>query len=354
MKRYNNLFEDITSYNNLQIAHNRAQKDKKHYPEVIKINKDREKYLTRLHKQLKNKEFVNSAYETYTKKELKKERLIHKLPYYPDRIVHHAIMNVCESFWHNSLIRDTYSSLKGRGVHDGVKRMKTFLGDRENTTYCLKFDISKFYPSINNDILFNEILPKKIKCKDTLWLLEKIIYSTVGLPIGNYLSQIWGNLYLSPFDWYIKQNKRIKYYSRYCDDLVILHEDKEYLQDILSESIDWLWGNLKLEVKGNYQVFPRFERPIDFLGYVFCDGYILIRKDIKTAFIRKINNIRKNWNNMAHSKVINTIMSYYGWFKHANAINLWNKHIDNEIRQIVNVMCKKNNTKNPMRKIKYA
>ena len=354
MKRYNNLYSQITSYENLQLAHKNAQKGKRHYPEVVKVNAREEEYLTDLQRQLQDKTFVNSEYATFIKEGLKKDRTIYKLPYYPDRIVHHAIMNVCEGFWQQSLIRDTYASLKGRGIHDGVERMKGFLQDRENTLYCLKFDIKKFYPSIDNNILFYEILPKKIKCKDTLWLLGQIIYSTVGLPIGNYLSQIGGNLFLNPFDWFIKQTKRIKYYARYCDDLVVLHSSKQFLHELKQECEEWLWDNLRLQVKGNWQVFPRLQRPIDFLGYVFCDGYTLVRKDIKERFIRKINNIRKRWRSLPASKIVNTIMSYYGWFKYANAKNLWNKHIDGEIKSIMAKVCKENNITNPLRRLNYA
>lgn len=348
MKRYNNLFSQITDYQNIQLAHKNAQKGKKHYPEVVKVNAREEKCLTDLQKQLLNKTFVNSEYKTFVKKGLKKERTIYKLPYYPDRIIHHAIMNVCEPIWQNSLIRDTYAALKDRGIHDGVNRMKGFLKDKENTLHCLKFDIQKFYPSIDNDILFYNVLPKKIKCKDTLWLLGQIVYSTIGLPIGNFLSQIWGNLYLSLFDWFIKQQKRIKYYARYCDDLVILHSSKQYLHEIKHECKEWLWDNLKLQIKDDWQVFPRTERPIDFLGYMFCDGYTLVRKDIKENFIRKINTIKKKWKNISPSRIINTIMSYYGWLSYANAINLWYKYVDNEIREIVNVVCYNNNINNPL------
>ena len=353
MKRYNNLYPQITDYENLQLAHKNAQKGKKHYPEVVKVNAREEEYLTDLQKQLQDKSFVNSEYKTFTKYGGKKNRTIYRLPYYPDRIVHHAIMNVCEPMWQNSLIRDTYAALKGRGIHDGVRRMKRFLQDKESTLYCLKFDIQKFYPSIDNDILYHHILPKKIKCKDTLWLLGQIAYSTIGLPIGNYLSQIWGNLYLNPFDWFIKQEKGIKYYARYCDDLVILHNSKQYLHKLKQECEEWLWNNLKLQIKGDWQVFPRLKRSIDFLGYIFCDGYTLVRKDIKERFIRKINNVRKKWKNLPASKIINTIMSYYGWFKHANARNLWKKHINGEIQYIMHTVCNKNNIKNPLRRI-YA
>lgn len=353
MKRYGDLYRQITDYDNLKLAHKNAQRGKRHYPEVVKVNAREDEYLTALQRQLQDKTFINSKYKTFTKRGTKKDRVIYKLPYYPDRIVHHAIMNVCEPIWQRSLIRDTYAALKGRGIHDGVKRFKTFLQDRENTRYCFKFDIKKFYPSIDNDILFNQILPKKIKCKDTLWLLGQIAYSTKGLPIGNYLSQIWGNLYLSPFDWFIKQDKRIRYYSRYCDDLVVLSNNKQFLQDLKCECMGWLTDNLNLLVKENWQIFPRFDRPIDYLGYVFCDGYTLIRKDIVKRFKSKIINIKKKWKHLSHTKIINTVMSYYGWFCHADAWKLWNKYVDKEIRRIVAYISWKNNIKNPLRRI-YA
>lgn len=351
MKRYNNLYPKIISYENLELAHKKAQKGKKHYPEVVKFNNNSEYYLYNLQNLLVSKTFINSKYNTFIKKGKKKNRVIYRLPYFPDRVTHHAIMNICEPIWQKTLIRDTYAALKNRGIHDGVNRMKSFLQDRENTKYCLKMDIKKFYPSVNNDILYYNILSKKIKCKDTLWLFKQIVYSTVGLPIGNYLSQIWGNLYLSVFDWFIKQEKRIKYYCRYCDDLVILHHSKQYLHELKLECDKWLWNNLKLEIKDDWQIFPRLKRPIDFLGYVFCDEYILVRKDIVKTFKYKINYIKRNWRNMEYTQIINTIMSYYGWFKHANAYNLWIKYIDNDIKRIMWIICKNNHIKNPLLKI---
>ena len=166
MKRYNNLYEKIVEYPNIELAHINAQKGKKHYTSVKKINKDQDRYLREIQTMLINKTFRNSEYDTFIKRG-KKDRLIYRLPYFPDRIVQHAIMNIVEPFWKKTLIRDTYSAIKGRGIHDGVKRLQGFLKDKENTQYCLKMDIKKFYPSVNNDIL-KQIVRKKIKCKDTL------------------------------------------------------------------------------------------------------------------------------------------------------------------------------------------
>lgn len=131
--------------------------------------------------------YVTSKYKTFKIYE-PKERIIFSLPYYPDRIIHHAIMNILEPIWVNIFIDNTYSCIKGRGIHKLAKDLKGDLQkDRENTKYCLKLDITKFYPSIDHDIL-KKIIRKKIKDKLLLVLLDSIIDSAEGVPIGNYLS----------------------------------------------------------------------------------------------------------------------------------------------------------------------
>jgi len=349
MKRYNNLYEKIVEYPNIELAHINAQKGKKHYTSVKKINKDQDRYLREIQTMLINKTFRNSEYDTFIKRG-KKDRLIYRLPYFPDRIVQHAIMNIVEPFWKKTLIRDTYSAIKGRGIHDGVKRLQGFLKDKENTQYCLKMDIKKFYPSVNNDIL-KQIVRKKIKCKDTLWLLDEIIDSSPGIPIGNYMSQYFGNLYLDPLDHWLKEDKRIKYYARYCDDFIILHSDKEFLYKLKQDIFLFIKNELDLIVKENHQIFPVSIRGIDFLGYVFKHDSILLRKSIINDFKHKIINIKKKWKSLHYNKIINTIMSYYGWVKHGKAWNLWNKYIDNEIKNIMQTVCIKNNIKNPLKSI---
>ena len=113
----------------------------------------------------------------------------------------------------------------------------------------------KFYPSIDHEIL-KQVVRRKIKDKRLLWLLDEIIDSADGVPIGNYLSQYFANLYLAYFDHWIKEEKRIKYYYRYADDIVILGSDKNELHSLLHEIRAYLSDRLKLKVKRNYQVFP--------------------------------------------------------------------------------------------------
>ena len=200
MIRNGYLFDKICDIENIKFAHYNAQKGKKHYKEVKMINAHPDKYLIQIQDMLKNRAFRNSKYEIMTRKtDNGKVREIFKLPYFPDRIIHHCILQIVGPLWLKSLIRDTYSSIKGRGIHDGVKRIKSALRDLDNTKYCLKMDVKKFYPSIDNEIL-KQIVRRKIKDKTILWLLDEIINSTKGVPIGNYLSQHFGNLYLSSYD----------------------------------------------------------------------------------------------------------------------------------------------------------
>jgi RNA-directed DNA polymerase len=144
--------------------------------------------------------------------------------------------------------------------------------------------------------------------------VDNIINSAPGIPIGNYLSQYFGNVYLNVFDHYIKENKKIKYYYRYVDDIVILHNSKEHLHELLKDIDNFLSENLDLIVKKNHQVFPVESRGIDFVGYKFYHTHVLLRKEIKKSFARAVK--KNNPQSLA---------SYYGWAVHCNSNNLLKK-----------------------------
>jgi len=189
-------------------------------------------------------------------------------------------------------------------------------GDNKNLKYCLKLDIEKFYPNINHDIL-NSLLRKKFKDEDLLWLLDEIIDSTEGIPIGNYLSQWFANFYLCYFDHYIKEVLKINYYFRYCDDMCVLANNKAELHKLLEDVRAYLWNNLKLKIKSNYQIFPIDKRGIDFVGYIHYKEYTLLRKIIKQKFKRMIR----------YNKNRKSTVSYNGWLSHCNSYNLRKKYL---------------------------
>lgn len=313
MKRIGNLFESIISLDNLIEAEKKARKGKSNQYGVQTFDKNSEASLVFLHETLANGDFKTSKYTTFKVYE-PKERLVFKLPYYPDRIVHHAIMNVMERIFVSLFTADTYSCIKGRGIHAALRNLKSALQDKSSTKYCLKLDIVKFYPNVNHEILKQQ-LRRKIKDNQLLMMLDEIIDSADGLPIGNYLSQYFANFYLTGFDHWIKETKSVKHYFRYADDIVILAPTKEELHQLQREISMYLQTHLKLSVKNNYQVFLVEDRGIDFVGYVFRHNHILLRKSIKKRFAKAVS---RNANNA-------TIASYLGWAKHCNSKNLIKK-----------------------------
>lgn len=313
MKRLNNLYPQIYSIENLILADKNARKGKATQPGVIAHDKNREENILQLHDMLKNKTYKTSAYTTFTIFE-PKERNIHRLPYFHDRITHHAIMNILEPIFVSMFTADTYSCIKGRGIHGCDRAIKKALLNVEKTTYCLKMDVKKFYPSIDHDIL-KSLLRRKFKDRDLLWLLDEIIDSAPGLPIGNYLSQYLANFYLTPFDYWIKEKIKDYPYFRYADDKAILHDSKEFLHQLRIEIEEYLRTNLKLQLKSNWQVFHVEKRGLDMVGYVYRHYYSKVRKQIKKNCARKI----------ARGANRATIASYNGWFAHAKTINLQKK-----------------------------
>jgi retron-type reverse transcriptase len=217
MKRIGNLYPKIYSMENLLMADQKASKGKSGQYGVMIHVKNQSVNLELLQQMLSNKTYQTSEYTTFKVYE-PKEREVYRLPYFPDRIVHHAIMNLLEPIFVSSFTFDTYSCIKGRGIHAAVKKVKKALLQKEETKYCLKMDLRKFYPTIDHSTL-KILLRRKIKDRDLLWLLDEIIDSASGLPIGNYLSQYFANFYLSYFDHWIKEEKRVKYYFRYADDM---------------------------------------------------------------------------------------------------------------------------------------
>lgn len=304
-----------------------ARKGKTHQYGVQVFDKDKEPKIAELHELLKSGNYKTSRYTIFEITD-PKVRQISCLPYWPDRIVHHAIMMPLESIFVSTFNKNTYSCIKGKGIHAAVKDVSHAMLDRHGTKYCLKLDIKKFYPSIDHKIL-KQLLRKKLKDPDLLKLLDEIIDSADGVPIGNYLSQYFANFYLTYFDHWLKEVMHVKYYFRYADDMVIFSDNKAYLHQLLADIRLYLNIELKLTVKENYQVFliaennkkPVIGRGLDFLGYVFFRDHIRLRKSIKQKYFRML---LKNPN-------FKSIAAYNGWMIHGNCINLTNKKYDKKV-----------------------
>jgi hypothetical protein len=156
--------------------------------------------------------------------------------------------------------------------------------------------------------------------------LDEIIDSVdKGVPIGNYLSQYFANLYLTYFDHWIKEVKHVKYYWRYADDIVILAPDKTYLHALLTDMREYLGRNLHLTVKRNYQVFPVDSRGIDYLGYVFYHTHTRLRKSIKKGLCRRVAKLSHFKFDLTEKGWKRKICSWFGWCKYCDSVNLLHK-----------------------------
>lgn len=308
------MFDKMCTIENLGLAYKNARRGKLRTYGVRIFEKNKDSNLLQLQNDLLSLNFKTSEYSNFIINEYGKERLISRLPFYPDRIVHHLLMLQLEKIWVDIFVRNTYACIKGRGIHDGLTRLKKDLENVEETRYCLKIDVRKFYPSIDHAIL-KQIVRKKIKDSNLLAVLDEIIDSAPGVPIGNYLSQYFANLYLAYFDHYMKEVQQVKYYHRYADDIVILHSSKAYLHALLVNISDYMHQNLKLTIKGNYQIFPVEKRGIDYLGYRIYHTHVLLRKSIKKRLFKSLKKVTAENYTLKMS-------AYNGWLTHCNSINL--------------------------------
>lgn len=358
MKRIGNLYDKIISLGNLRLADEKARRGKTNTYGVKVHDKNREANLLALHDALLTKTYRTSEYDVFTIYE-PKERIIYRLPYFPDRIVHHAVMNILEPIWVSIFTHNTYSCIKGRGIEGCARQVgkiiKAFDGQ---PLYCLKIDIRKFYPSIRHDVI-KQLIRRKIKDINLLWLLDEIIDSVSmdmngrpvkgydkaharGVPIGNYLSQYLANLCLCYFmHWAneempkliqkalcLKDKPRIEV-TEYADDIVFFAASKEVLHEALRLSRGKLECELGFKIKDNYQIFPvsdnRYDnhgRALDYVGYKFYRHQKLIRKGIKHNFCRTVIRFNRRSPPMSAEAYKQGICSWLGWVKHSDSKHL--------------------------------
>lgn len=357
MKRIGNLYDKIISMDNLRRAEAKARRGKTHTYGVRDFDKDPEAKLLALYEALLTGTYKTSPYEVFTVFE-PKERLIYRLPYYPDRIVHHAIMNVLEPIWVSVFPYNTYSCIKNRGIEGARKRVRKILSDPVKSRYCLKIDIKKFYPSVRHDVI-KAIYRKKIKCPKTLRLLDEIVDSVNGspspidptgichgrsIPIGNYISQYLANLSIS----YVIHRVNEKFPDVkgvvYADDGRFYAADKAILHTLLGFIKEEL-AKIDLELKGNYQIFPvansryypktgkgdKHGRGDDFLGYKFYHKHTMIRKSIKRNFCRRVAALLKRPCPLSPADFKIQVCSWLGWVKYSNSEHLLKTLIPNKI-----------------------
>lgn len=311
-------YELLTNENLLKAAYD-AQKGKRLNLEMIDFNKHYGTYLQKIYNDIVDRTYVHGGYR-YMRINDGKERVISIAKVY-DRVIHRLVLNVMIPIWVNTFIHQTYACIKGRGLHQCLSDVYSDLvNDPKNTRYCLVMDVHHFYESISHTIL-KEIIRRTCQDSTLLWLNDCIIDSTEGdrgIPVGNAPSQFYGNLYLSPYDHFMKEDMRIPYLYRYMDNITILAKTKEQLHDAY-KATKWYFDNvLHLKINDNYQIFPVKDRCIDFVGYKISPHGILLRKSILYRMFRKLNHINKFYDIESEDEFKRRFPSEYGWINHCS------------------------------------
>jgi len=328
MKTYKNLYDELCSINNLANAWRKARKSKTKKPYVIEFEKKIRSNLLKLREELLNQNYTPKPLTRFVIRD-PKTRNISKASFV-DRIVHHALIRVLEPIYEKRFICDTCANRKNKGSLFAMQRLDKFKRkvsiNNTRRYFVLKADIKHYFEEINHRILIT-ILKRNIKDARVINLVELILKNgpkskRIGMPLGNYTSQFFANVYLSELDYFVKHCLKAKYYIRYVDDFIILHRSEEQLE-LWKEQIDiFLVRNLEIALhKDKSKILPMY-KGIKFLGFRVFYYHKLLRKS-------NILQMRKNldfWIRLYNRKGLSydkLIERVDGWLAYASQGNTY-------------------------------
>ena len=339
MKRFGNLWPEITSLKNLFSAAQKAQKGKRFRENVLLFNYRREDELVELRESLSNKNYYPRPYRTFEIVEPKR-RLISAASY-RDRVVHHALCNVIEPIFDRTFIHDSYATRRGKGTHKALKRFVKWV---RSNRWILQCDIRKYFPTIDHEFL-KRLIRRKIKCPDTLWLIDLIIDHSneqeatnfyfegddllisitrrKGLPIGNLTSQFFANVYLDGFDHWVKEKLGIRHYVRYMDDFALFSDDRDELLSARPKIEEFLAG-LRLKIHPIKSQLFECKKGANFLGFRILPDRVRVRMDNLRRARRRLRRQAEGYRRgeLDFFDVYKSIQSWIAHLEHANTFRL--------------------------------
>ncbi|MEC4888301.1 MAG: reverse transcriptase domain-containing protein [Scytonema sp. PMC 1070.18] len=343
MKRYGNLYPQIIDFTNLLEAVEKAQRGKRSRDNVLEFNYNLELELADIKNQLESKTYQPGPYKTFKIYE-PKPRFISAAPY-RDRVVHHAICNIIMPIFEKTFIDDSYANRLGFGTHRALRRFTNFA---RSSRYVLQCDIKKYFPSIDHAIL-KTILRRKIKCKETLWLIDTIIDNSNpqepivvehfpgddllsplqrrrGLPIGNLTSQLFANVYLNGFDHFVKEELKGKKYLRYVDDFALFSDDREFLVEAKQAIADYL-VSLRLKLHPVKSQLFETKHGANFLGFRVLPDRIRVKNENLRRGRRRIRQMQKDYSQgrITYQDVSRSMQSWLAHLKHGDTWRLRQK-----------------------------
>jgi retron-type reverse transcriptase len=339
MKRIGNLWDEVIEFENLLAATKTAQRGKRFRDNVLAFNYNLETELLKLKTQLINKTYCPGKYRTFEIVEPKR-RLISAAPY-RDRVVHHALCNIITPIFERTFIADSYANRLGFGTHRALRRFTDFA---RSSRYVLQCDIRKYFPSVDHEIL-KDLLHRKLKCPDTLWLVNKIIDNSNeqepmnehfpgdelltplqrrrGIPVGNLTSQFCANVYLNGFDHYIKERLKVKKYIRYVDDFALFSDDWEFLAEARLALEEYL-ANLRLKIHPIKSQLFETKEGANFLGFRILPDRIRVRTENLRRAKQRLRQMQVEYaeGELELSQITQSLQSWAAHLKHGDTWQL--------------------------------
>ncbi len=337
MKRYGDLWHQVIDFENLLKAARQAQRGKRFRANVLYFNYYLEPELIQLQHELQTQTYCPGDYRTFRIFE-PKPRLISAAPY-RDRVVHHALCNIIVPIFDRTFIGDSYANRLGYGTHRALHRFTEFA---RSNRYVLQCDIQKYFPTIDHEIL-KTILRRKIKCCETLWLIERIIDRSNeqeqvfnhfpgdtlltpyerrrGLPIGNLTSQFFANCYLNGLDHFVKEELKARCYLRYVDDFSLFSNDRTFISEARSAIEDYL---TTLRVKIHPIKSQLFETRLgaNFVGFRVLPDRIRVRNDNLQRSRHRLRALQSAYaDGEIDLQALN--LSIQSWVAHLDHANSW-------------------------------
>jgi retron-type reverse transcriptase len=337
MKRHGNLFPQIITFENLLTAAKKAQKGKRYQKNVLAFNYNLENEIFQLQIALNAKTYQPGAYTTFEIKE-PKPRLISAAPY-RDRVVHHALCNIMMPIFERTFVAESYANRENFGTHKALQR---FIEFARSNRYLLQCDVQKYFPSIDHAIL-KSLIHRKIKCPNTLWLVDTIIDNSNeqipavayfpgddlltpqsrrhGLPIGNLTSQFFANVYLNGFDHFVKEKLKINQYVRYVDDFALFSDDYDLLKAARLAIEDYL-VTLRLKIHPIKSQLIETKQGASFLGFRVLPHCVRVRNENLKRARRRLRNLQADF---AQGKITirEVSQSIRSWVAHLEHGDTW-------------------------------
>lgn len=358
------MYDKLCSIENLSLAFKKAKRGKTKRRYIKRFQKKLESNLLKLRDELINQVYVPCPLKTFVLRDPKTRKISKSA--YRDRVIHHALCNIIVQDFEKVFTYDSHANRIGKGTLKAIERFDKFKVkvSRNNTRKCfiLKADIKHYFGEVDHNILI-KIIKREIKDERIIWLVKQILSTnknTKGMPLGNLTSQFFANLYLNELDQFVKHKLKAKYYIRYVDDFVILHESKEKLEKWKIEINNFLKEKLKLELHPSKSNVLRLNSGINFLGFRIFYKYKLIRKSNLRNFEKKFNRLRILFDEgiIGREKVLQSLEGWLAYCSHANThkyrkhlIRNFNKHFSHGKKLLVH---NKKNYANYVKRVKES